>query len=192
MEHGRGGIVTESAQSGAHPRGAKGSSPPWELKNTIFSGFLPLNYVIWIFKVCFWSCLLCGRTEEACSMVDGLRKVDFPHPTGHSTRNFFSGHPLRKSWVRPWAQCFPRCGGTGAAVVAISDDARTNIVVTQGPGRRRRAAAAGAAWHRRRRGPVGVAPRTYVIWSDDKLLCTHDSVFKVMVWLHEKCTYIFV
>ena len=27
--------------------------PPWDLKNTIFSGFLPLNYVIYIFEVCF-------------------------------------------------------------------------------------------------------------------------------------------
>ena len=27
--------------------------PPWDLKNTIFAGFLPLNYVIYIFEVCF-------------------------------------------------------------------------------------------------------------------------------------------
>ena len=27
--------------------------PPWDLKNTIFSEFLPLNYVICIFEVCF-------------------------------------------------------------------------------------------------------------------------------------------
>ena len=26
---------------------------PWDLKNTIFSGFLPSNYVICIFQVCF-------------------------------------------------------------------------------------------------------------------------------------------
>ena len=57
--------------------GGQGPGPPWELKNTIFSGFLPLNYVICIFEVCFFSFLLCGRTEEACSMVNGLRKVDF-------------------------------------------------------------------------------------------------------------------
>ena len=67
--------------------GPRVPAPPWDLKkNTIFSGFLPLNYVIWIFKVVFFlSFLLCGRTEEACSMVDSLRKVDFSHPTGHST-----------------------------------------------------------------------------------------------------------
>ena len=33
-------------------RGAR--APPWDLKNTIFSGFLPLNYVICIFEVCFF------------------------------------------------------------------------------------------------------------------------------------------
>ena len=59
--------------------------PPLELKNAIFSGFLPLNYVICIFQVCFLSCLLHGRTEEACSMTKSLRKVDFSHPTGHYT-----------------------------------------------------------------------------------------------------------
>ena len=59
-----------------------GGDPPWDLKNTIFSGFLPLNYVICIFKICFFSFLLCGRTEEACSMLNSLRKVDFSQPTG--------------------------------------------------------------------------------------------------------------
>ena len=39
--------------------------PPWNLKNTIFSGFLPLNYVIYIFEVCFFM-LFC--------YVGGLRK----------------------------------------------------------------------------------------------------------------------
>ena len=76
---------------GAHPReaeaplepekhyqgrthGAQGARGPlWDLKNTIFSGFRPLNYVICIFEVCFLSFLLCGRTEEACSMVNSLR-----------------------------------------------------------------------------------------------------------------------
>ena len=62
-----------------------GARPPWDLKNTIFSGFLPLNYVIYIFEVCFLCFLLCGRTEEACSMVNSLRKVDFSHPTSHYT-----------------------------------------------------------------------------------------------------------
>ena len=27
--------------------------PPWDLKNIVFSGFLPLNYVICIFEVRF-------------------------------------------------------------------------------------------------------------------------------------------
>ena len=69
------------------PKGrARGAAPPpWDLKNAIFSGFLPLNYVIYIFEVCFLCFLLCGRTEEACSMVNSLRKVDFSHPTGHYT-----------------------------------------------------------------------------------------------------------
>ena len=76
--------------------------PPWDLKNAIFSGFLPLNYVIYIFEVGFLCFLLCGRTEEACSMVNSLRKVDFSHPTGHYTWKKFIPPPLRKSWVRPW------------------------------------------------------------------------------------------
>ena len=62
-----------------------------------FQGFL-----ICISEVCFLSFLLCGRTEEACSMVNSLRKVDFSHPTGHFTWNkIFGPSPLRKSWVRP-------------------------------------------------------------------------------------------
>ena len=42
--------------SGAHPRGGGGErpGPPWDLNNTIFSGFLSLNYVICIFEVCFF------------------------------------------------------------------------------------------------------------------------------------------
>ena len=57
--------------------------------------------MIYIFEVCFFMLsLLCGRTEEACSMVNSLRKVDFSHPTGHYTWTFFRA-PLRKSWVRP-------------------------------------------------------------------------------------------
>ena len=71
--------------------------PPWDLKNTIFSGFLPLNYVIYIFEVCFLCFLLCGRTEEACGMVNSLRKVDCSHPTGHYTRKKnFPPPPLEK------------------------------------------------------------------------------------------------
>ena len=56
----------------------------WGLKNNIFSGFLPLNYVLQYFTVCVLKLvLLCGRTEEACSTVVSLRKVDISHPTGH-------------------------------------------------------------------------------------------------------------
>ena len=33
--------------------GAKGPASPLGPKNTIFSGFLPLNYVICIFEICF-------------------------------------------------------------------------------------------------------------------------------------------
>ena len=89
----------------AQGRTQGGEGPPWDLKNTIFSGFLPLNYVICIFQVCFLSFLLCGRTEEACSMVNSLRKVDFSHPTGQYTcKKIAAPPPLRKSWVRPWVR----------------------------------------------------------------------------------------
>ena len=47
--------------------------------------------------------LLCGRTEEACSMVNSLRKVDFSHPSDHYTWKNFAPPPLRKSWVHPWS-----------------------------------------------------------------------------------------
>ena len=77
--------VCERESRGAPRGGVEGHGPPWDLKNTIFSGFLPLNYVIYIFEVCFLCFLLCGRTEEACSMVNTLRKVDLSHPTGHYT-----------------------------------------------------------------------------------------------------------
>ena len=32
-----------------------------------------------IFEVGFLSFLLCGRTEETCSMIKSLRKIDFSH-----------------------------------------------------------------------------------------------------------------
>ena len=52
--------------AGAHSRGGSGGpGPPCDLKNTIFSGFVPLNYVIYIFEVCFFM-LFC--------YVGGLRK----------------------------------------------------------------------------------------------------------------------
>ena len=41
--------------------------------------------------------MLCGRTEESCSMVNSLRKVDFSHPTGHYTwKKFRPSPPLEK------------------------------------------------------------------------------------------------
>ena len=71
---------------GAPTGGGGPAPPPWDLKNEkTFSGFLPLNYVICIFEVCFFKLFVCGRTKEACSMVNSLRKVDFSHPTGHYT-----------------------------------------------------------------------------------------------------------
>ena len=36
------------------PTGGRGPGPPWDLKNMILSGFLPLNYMIYIFEVCFF------------------------------------------------------------------------------------------------------------------------------------------
>ena len=53
-------------------RGTVVGPPLGTRKNTIFSGFLSLNYVIRIFsfEVCFFfSFLLCGRTEKACSII---------------------------------------------------------------------------------------------------------------------------
>ena len=36
---------------GGASMGTRGARPPWNLKNTIFSGFVPLNYAIRVFKV---------------------------------------------------------------------------------------------------------------------------------------------
>ena len=94
-------IHASSVDRGAPKGRARGARPsPWDLKNTIFSGFPPLNYVIYIFEVCFLCFLLCERTEEACSMVNSLRKVDFRTllATIHGKK---SPPPLEKSWVRP-------------------------------------------------------------------------------------------
>ena len=43
-------VLTRGALTGG---GGEGPGPPWDLKNTIFSGFLPLNYVICIFEAVF-------------------------------------------------------------------------------------------------------------------------------------------
>ena len=47
------GLGSEHDTRGAPKGGTGGQPPPWDLKNIIFSGFLPLNYVICIFEVCF-------------------------------------------------------------------------------------------------------------------------------------------
>ena len=60
----------------------QGPGPPhWDLKkNTIFSGFLPLNYAIRNFQVCFFFKLSAmWRTEEACMMIKSLHMVDCLH-----------------------------------------------------------------------------------------------------------------
>ena len=81
--------------------GSDGPGPPWDLKITIFSGFLPLNYLIYIFEVCFLCFLVYGRTEEACSMINSLRKVDFFAPYWPLCMEKITPPPLRKSWARP-------------------------------------------------------------------------------------------
>ena len=41
-----------------------------QVSSARFSGFLQLTYVIWIFAACVRKkTLVCGRAEEACSMV---------------------------------------------------------------------------------------------------------------------------
>ena len=67
--------------------------PLWDLKNTLYSGCLPLNYAICNFEMFFYSFLLCGRTEEACRK--SLRKVYFSHPTGPYTQKNIAP-PLEK------------------------------------------------------------------------------------------------
>ena len=53
-------------RGGAPTGGGRGTrAPSGPEKNTIFSGFLRLNYVICIFEVCFGTFLLCGRTSGA-------------------------------------------------------------------------------------------------------------------------------
>ena len=43
-----------SAQGRTHGGGGEEPGPPWDRKNFIFSGFLPLNYTICIFEVYFF------------------------------------------------------------------------------------------------------------------------------------------
>ena len=74
----------DRTQTRYEPRGApmrggggEGPAPPWDLKNTLFSGFLPLNYAICILEVWFLSLLLCRRTKEACRMIKSLWRLIF-------------------------------------------------------------------------------------------------------------------
>ena len=93
-----GGVVRGQGRTQGEGPGA--APPPLGPENTIFSGFLPLNYVIYIFEVCFLCFLLCGRTEEACSMVNSLRKVDFPTLLATIHGKKFAP-PLEKIMVAP-------------------------------------------------------------------------------------------
>ena len=86
--------------SGAHPGGGGAGVPPWDLKSTIFSGFLPLNSVICIFSVGVlkffamwkdWGSLQCGSEltlgGHFAPYWPLYRKCSWP--------------PLRRSWMRP-------------------------------------------------------------------------------------------
>ena len=79
---------------GAHPRGPS-PPPPWDLKKHYIFRVSSVKLRDLHLLSLFFKFLLCGKTEEACSMVNSLRKVDFSHPTGHYTWKFFSG-PLEK------------------------------------------------------------------------------------------------
>ena len=85
-DHGR---LSAAARTAASPRGARkgkargAQALPLGPKNTRFSVFLPLNYVIFILAIRVLKLLLRGKTEKACSMVKRLCKVYFSHPTGH-------------------------------------------------------------------------------------------------------------
>ena len=80
-------LITRVVIPGAHPRwGARGPPPLRPEKHYIFGvSTVKLRDLGTFLKSVFLSFLLCGRTEEACSMVNSLREVDFSHPTGHYT-----------------------------------------------------------------------------------------------------------
>ena len=83
------------ARTQGRTQGGEGPGPPLgPEKYYIFRGF-PLITWFASLKSVFWRFLLCGRTEEACSMVNSLRKVDFSHPTGHY-RYMEKNPPLEK------------------------------------------------------------------------------------------------
>ena len=67
------------------PRRAEGSVPPLGPEKHYIFRVSSVKLRDLHFLSLFLSLLLCGRTEEACSVVNSLRKVDFSHPTGHYT-----------------------------------------------------------------------------------------------------------
>ena len=73
---GKGNAALRGDLAEAYPRGTlKGLGPsPWDLPSGRFSGLFPFNYIIRIFAECVRKIFLaCGRTEQACSVVVGLR-----------------------------------------------------------------------------------------------------------------------
>ena len=98
---------TKSA--GANPSGGPGGPgpSPWDLKNTIFSVFLPLNYVIFVFTTrvlklfAMWKdqgSLLHGKELTSPTKELTLRHIKFIFRTSLATiyENFCSGPPLEK------------------------------------------------------------------------------------------------
>ena len=78
-------IRTASGHSvaGVHPRGG-GERQRFRPRSTIFSGFLPLGKLRYLYlSSLFFSFLPCGRSEETCSTVMTLHKVYISHPSGH-------------------------------------------------------------------------------------------------------------
>ena len=61
------GLSCDVRHQGSTQGEGPGALPPWDLKNTIFSGFLPLNYVIYIFEslFCYAFCYVGGLRKPA-------------------------------------------------------------------------------------------------------------------------------
>ena len=90
--------ATRGAPKG-RARGARAPLGTW--KTLYFQGFSVKLRYLHLWSQFFLYFLLCGRTEEACSMVNSLRKVDFSYPTGHYT---WKKSPLEKILGAPlWA-----------------------------------------------------------------------------------------
>ena len=109
------GFVTHINRQGRTQGGVPPPPPPTPAlrpKNTLLSGFLPLNYVICVFAACLPSSnvfLVRGSTEEACSMVVSLRKVDILYPTGHYIYKILRPPPLDKIMGAPLFRVNPVC-----------------------------------------------------------------------------------